>query len=137
MRGALLPLLAVPVFRDARGGYFSLRRAPPDGGSGYRRKGPNGGAYSQVVNIRRHRGGVGAGGHLGRHQRGQPQTHRGRDGWAGAVPVSYTHLRAHETRHDLVCRLLLEKKKRQNKEKYQTKKIKKPKEKKHKKKKQK
>src|SRR5450759_5653663 len=23
------------------------------------------------------------------------------------VPVSYTHLRAHETRHDLVCRLLL------------------------------
>src|SRR5450756_3035450 len=27
------------------------------------------------------------------------------------VPVSYTHLRAHETRHDLVCRLLLEKKK--------------------------
>src|SRR5450759_5771931 len=23
-------------------------------------------------------------------------------------PVSYTHLRAHETRHDLVCRLLLE-----------------------------
>src|SRR5665648_379196 len=25
------------------------------------------------------------------------------------VPVSYTHLRAHETRHDLVCRLLLEK----------------------------
>src|SRR5450756_1729536 len=31
----------------------------------------------------------------------------------GAVmdPVSYTHLRAHETRHDLVCRLLLEKKK--------------------------
>src|SRR5665648_1165126 len=27
--------------------------------------------------------------------------------------VSYTHLRAHETRHDLVCRLLLEKKKQQ------------------------
>src|SRR5450756_2766644 len=26
------------------------------------------------------------------------------------LPVSYTHLRAHETRHDLVCRLLLEKK---------------------------
>src|SRR5450759_3295170 len=25
------------------------------------------------------------------------------------MPVSYTHLRAHETRHDLVCRLLLEK----------------------------
>ena len=28
-----------------------------------------------------------------------------------SVPVSYTHLRAHETRHDIVCRLLLEKKK--------------------------
>src|SRR5665648_663542 len=27
-------------------------------------------------------------------------------------PVSYTHLRAHETRHDLVCRLLLETKKK-------------------------
>src|SRR5450756_852545 len=27
--------------------------------------------------------------------------------------VSYTHLRAHETRHDIVCRLLLEKKKHQ------------------------
>ena len=26
-------------------------------------------------------------------------------------PVSYTHLRAHETEADLVCRLLLEKKK--------------------------
>src|SRR5450756_1825784 len=30
-------------------------------------------------------------------------------------PVSYTHLRAHETRHDLVCRLLLEKKKQKKK----------------------
>ncbi|CZR99393.1 hypothetical protein CDFC105_64224 [Clostridioides difficile] len=29
-----------------------------------------------------------------------------------SCPVSYTHLRAHETRHDLVCRLLLEKKKK-------------------------
>src|SRR5665648_857034 len=28
------------------------------------------------------------------------------------MSVSYTHLRAHETRHDLVCRLLLEKKKK-------------------------
>src|SRR5665648_1121431 len=26
----------------------------------------------------------------------------------GSISVSYTHLRAHETRHDLVCRLLLE-----------------------------
>src|SRR5450756_1073383 len=31
-----------------------------------------------------------------------------------SLPVSYTHLRAHETRHDLVCRLLLEKKKQKN-----------------------
>ena len=30
---------------------------------------------------------------------------------AGIPPVSYTHLRAHETEADLVCRLLLEKKK--------------------------
>src|SRR5450759_729974 len=30
----------------------------------------------------------------------------------GVETVSYTHLRAHETRHDLVCRLLLEKKKK-------------------------
>src|SRR5665648_97505 len=29
--------------------------------------------------------------------------------------VSYTHLRAHETRHDLVCRLLLEKKQKTHK----------------------
>src|SRR5450759_1427492 len=27
-------------------------------------------------------------------------------GYVGYEPVSYTHLRAHETRHDLVCRLL-------------------------------
>src|SRR5450756_2814578 len=41
-----------------------------------------------------------------------------RTGWVAGPPdliercleaVSYTHLRAHETRHDLVCRLLLEK----------------------------
>ena len=30
---------------------------------------------------------------------------------AVAIPVSYTHLRAHETVLDLVCRLLLENKK--------------------------
>ena len=30
---------------------------------------------------------------------------------AAQAPVSYTHLRAHETVLDLVCRLLLEKKK--------------------------
>ena len=32
--------------------------------------------------------------------------------WSITIPVSYTHLRAHETREDLVCRLLLEKKKK-------------------------
>src|SRR5450756_1078156 len=44
-------------------------------------------------------------------------------GMMDTVPVSYTHLRAHETRHDLVCRLLLEKKKitkPDNNKKYQT-----------------
>src|SRR5665648_1035135 len=37
--------------------------------------------------------------------------HRARDGTClvcSANAVSYTHLRAHETRHDIVCRLLLE-----------------------------
>src|SRR5660398_294552 len=34
---------------------------------------------------------------------------------AEEVPVSYTHLRAHETKANLVCRLLLEKKKKKNK----------------------
>src|SRR5450756_2981494 len=32
--------------------------------------------------------------------------------WQTVQAVSYTHLRAHETRHELVCRLLLEKKKK-------------------------
>ena len=34
----------------------------------------------------------------------------------GLGPVSYTHLRAHETDSYLVCRLLLEKKKKNNKQ---------------------
>ena len=33
------------------------------------------------------------------------------DSWQGNIAVSYTHLRAHETKANLVCRLLLEKKK--------------------------
>ena len=41
-------------------------------------------------------------------------------GGAEYLPVSYTHLRAHETRHDLVCRLLLEKKKNNKKKKQNT-----------------
>ena len=36
--------------------------------------------------------------------------HAVRGGQAGSAAVSYTHLRAHETVLDLVCRLLLEKK---------------------------
>src|SRR5664279_1861529 len=36
---------------------------------------------------------------------------RSRDRRAGSDAVSYTHLRAHETDSNLVCRLLLEKKK--------------------------
>ena len=42
------------------------------------------------------------------------QAHRGFSGGGarGLLPVSYTHLRAHETVLDLVCRLLLEKKKK-------------------------
>src|SRR5450759_4563637 len=39
----------------------------------------------------------------GDQRRGNHQCRRHSSG-----PVSYTHLRAHETRHDLVCRLLLE-----------------------------
>ena len=35
------------------------------------------------------------------------------EGLSNWYPVSYTHLRAHETVLDLVCRLLLEKKKKQ------------------------
>ena len=35
----------------------------------------------------------------------------GADSLDTVEPVSYTHLRAHETRSNLVCRLLLEKKK--------------------------
>ena len=36
------------------------------------------------------------------------------DGFLHITAVSYTHLRAHETVLDLVCRLLLEKKKKHN-----------------------
>ena len=38
----------------------------------------------------------------------------GQRGAAQPVAVSYTHLRAHETVLDLVCRLLLEKKKKKH-----------------------
>ena len=45
------------------------------------------------------------------HKHGKPFGVAGADVEALPGAVSYTHLRAHETRHDLVCRLLLEKKK--------------------------
>src|SRR5450756_276292 len=41
-----------------------------------------------------------------------PEKKGGHRALADILAVSYTHLRAHETRHDLVCRLLLEKKKK-------------------------
>ena len=39
----------------------------------------------------------------------------------GSIAVSYTHLRAHETKANLVCRLLLEKKKKKKEYQKQTK----------------
>ena len=45
----------------------------------------------------------------GGHDLAVMQDHQG--GVVAFLPVSYTHLRAHETVLDLVCRLLLEKKK--------------------------
>ena len=52
-------------------------------------------------------GGGDAGDVADAHRRGE----RGHQRRVGADAVSYTHLRAHETVLDLVCRLLLEKKK--------------------------
>src|SRR5665647_3831112 len=46
------------------------------------------------------------------HERGIREVERGHVQLVGHVPVSYTHLRAHETDSYLVCRLLLEKKKK-------------------------
>src|SRR5674536_166057 len=43
-----------------------------------------------------------------RGARGPPARSRGRCRTSGTGPVSYTHLRAHETPEHLVCRLLLE-----------------------------
>ena len=45
-----------------------------------------------------------------RNEQGQLHWHD----WRSQTAVSYTHLRAHETVLDLVCRLLLEKKKNQS-----------------------
>src|SRR5660398_116807 len=51
--------------------------------------------------------------------RGQPPDGAEQPIGRGRVPaaVSYTHLRAHETKANLVCRLLLEKKKKKTKKK--------------------
>ena len=38
--------------------------------------------------------------------------------WVSVMAVSYTHLRAHETGRNLVCRLLLEKKKKKKNAKF-------------------
>src|SRR5450756_2359537 len=57
------------------------------------------------------RGGYKLAGVLDRLGPGGPQV-EGRSCLDAGASVSYTHLRAHETRHDLVCRLLLEKKKK-------------------------
>src|SRR5450756_835787 len=54
---------------------------------------------------------VGTDGELGNHARLARAVARVDPDQAEQQPVSYTHLRAHETRHDLVCRLLLETKK--------------------------
>ena len=58
--------------------------------------------------------GRGEGGDPFANQRGFAEAGGGRDEGQLAVqtlvPVSYTHLRAHETVLDLVCRLLLDKK---------------------------
>ena len=48
--------------------------------------------------------------------RGAPPSTRATT-WARLAPVSYTHLRAHETVLDIVCRLLLEKTKKEKKKK--------------------
>ena len=53
--------------------------------------------------------------HAGRQRREGPGVDRHQPGTCEAV--SYTHLRAHETVLDLVCRLLLEKKKKNIKKK--------------------
>src|SRR5659263_648552 len=50
--------------------------------------------------------------HRYRTRRCQPSRREGMQRRRSLESVSYTHLRAHETRHDLVCRLLLEKKKK-------------------------
>ena len=68
-------------------------------------------AASDVYKRQAVAGAVGAGDSAAPHDGARPADAPGGvpGGWAAAV--SYTHLRAHETVLDLVCRLLLEKKK--------------------------
>src|SRR5450756_2333135 len=90
-QGAALRALRVP--RGSGGLDAAQRRASPRPAVRYRLPGPRGAAH------RRPEGGAAG---------------AARADLSGPQPVSYTHLRAHETRHDLVCRLLLEKKKKKN-----------------------
>src|SRR5660398_335848 len=74
------------------------------GGSGRRRRVPGVSRFLILLGLPRSTDAASA--RLARCARGQGGGGRGRQ------PVSYTHLRAHETKANLVCRLLLEKKKK-------------------------
>ena len=73
-----------------------------------------------VVEHQREAGGVVDGAHVREEARLRGLVvvrHHHHGGVGPEGPVSYTHLRAHETVLDLVCRLLLEKKKKTKKKK--------------------
>src|SRR5450759_4835338 len=78
--------------------------APVAGGVGWGM-----GRFAEDVARSRHANRITLAGYLGAGERARWL--RDARVFAYPSPVSYTHLRAHETRHDLVCRLLLEKKK--------------------------
>ena len=66
--------------------------------------------HLQINNERRDMGWKAAHKLRKKHTGAHPYTPKGKRLLATAKPVSYTHLRAHETSLHLVCRLLLEKK---------------------------
>src|SRR5660397_57928 len=80
------------------------------------------GRHALPHGVRRRRAGGAPRDHHGPCRRGE-ESHDPRA--RHLVPVSYTHLRAHETKANLVCRLLLEKKKKHTKKKLKKKKSKK------------
>src|SRR5660397_119650 len=97
-----------------RRGRKGRRRAPARNGSAGGRLGM---AVLLLVLILRERAGVPRGAELSvvvyrALQPGSTQPFGCHDDEEAAHPVSYTHLRAHETKANLVCRLLLEKKKK-------------------------